>query len=305
MPQLPVGRSPHLPEITHKKPLKFSEQPPIRTVHKEDSVFCKKCNSESVSKAGSYTARGIKVQRFKCSACLGTFSKRTNSKYYRKRVQRKASMITSMYCEGMSLRAIGRVLKINRKTVEKYFLEASYEAREAHSKTLSEGEIVTTYIQCDEMETFEHGHKRPLGIQLAIRPKTGQIITAKVCRIPMRAVTATKQAKQEYAVLNTRSRTKAEMLIEVSKVIEEGGTIRSDGKYLDRSMLKTILPTATYKTSTTPDDIFMLNKICLKIRQDISRMRRRTLSTTKKMERLQNHLDLYVHYNNTVRITVR
>ena len=205
----------------------------------------------------------------------------------------------------MSLRAIGRVLKINRKTVEKYFLEASYEAREAHNKTLAEGEIVTTYIQCDEMETFEHGHKRPLGIQLAIRPKTGQIITAKVCRIPMRAVTATKQAKDDYAVLNTRGQAKAEMLLEISKVLKDKGTIRSDGRYLGRDMIREITPGAIYQTSTAPDDIFMLNKICLKMRQDISRMRRRTLSTTKKMERLQNHLDLYVRYNNTVRITVR
>lgn len=220
-------------------------------------------------------------------------------------MQRKAVLITSLYCEGMSMRAIARVLKINRKTVEKYFLEASYEARESHNKVLSEGEITTTYIQCDEMESFEHGHKKPLGIQLAIRPKTGQIITAKVCRIPMRAVTATKKAKEEYAALSTRSLARAEMLIEISKVIKKDGTIRSDGRYLGRDMIKAITPGITYKTSTTPDEIFMLNKTCLKLRQDVSRLRRRTLATTKLMSRLQNHLDLYVHYNNTVRIIGR
>ena len=39
------------------------------------------------------------------------------------------------------------------------------------------------------METFEHSKKKPLGIELAIRPKTFEIISMKVCRIPMKAQT--------------------------------------------------------------------------------------------------------------------
>ena len=40
----------------------------------------------------------------------------------------------------------------------------------------------------------------------------------------------------------------------------------------------------------------------LKLRQDISRLRRRTLATTKKRKRLQMRLDLYRDYHNTKRI---
>lgn len=40
----------------------------------------------------------------------------------------------------------------------------------------------------------------------------------------------------------------------------------------------------------------------LKMRQDISRLRRKTLATTKKRENLQKHLDLYTDYHNTKRV---
>ena len=67
-----------------------------------------------------------------------------------------------------------------------------------HIKALNSKEIFTKYIQFDEMESFEHTREKPLGIQLSIRPKTGQILSAKVCRIPIKALTLSPKKKAEY-----------------------------------------------------------------------------------------------------------
>ena len=43
----------------------------------------------------------------------------------------------------------------------------------------------------------------------------------------------------------------------------------------------------------------------LKLRNDLSRLNRKTICTTKKAERLQNHLDLYIDYHNKNRINTK
>ena len=88
--------------------------------------------------------------------------------------------MTCFYCEGMSQRAMARALKTSRKTIEKYFLENSLIAKKNNKQNLDKGKIVTTYVQFDELETFEHTKRKPLGVQVSIRAKTGEIISAKV-----------------------------------------------------------------------------------------------------------------------------
>lgn len=51
-----------------------------------------------------------------------------------------------------------------------------------------------------------------------------------------------------------------------------------------------------------PDKMFTLNYTAAKIRNDLSRMARKTWVTTKKAEMLQAHLDLYIAWNNGYKI---
>ena len=63
-------------------------------------------------------------------------------------------------------------------------------AKKIHESTLLTGQMITKYIQFDQIETFEHDGG--LGIDLSIKPKTDQILSAKVCRISIRALTLSK-----------------------------------------------------------------------------------------------------------------
>ena len=46
------------------------------------------------------------------------------------------------------------------------------------------------------------------------------------------------------------------------------------------------------------DPLFALNQRCAMLRSDIRRLTRRSWCTTKKIENLRNHLNLYQLYNN-------
>jgi len=69
--------------------------------------------------------------------------------------------------------------------------------------------------------------------------------------------------------------------------------------------IKTILPEAAHQVypsrkgpTGSRDPLFKLNHICVKLRADLSRLARKTWSATKKAACLQDHLDLYVAFNN-------
>ena len=103
-----------------------------------------------------------------------------------------------MYCERMSLRGIARTLNIDIKTVVRYFLENSEVSKFKNFNDLETGKIKTSYLQFDQLETYEHTKRKPVGVQISIRHKTGEIVSAKVGYIPVRALSVSKEKTQKW-----------------------------------------------------------------------------------------------------------
>ena len=264
---------------------------------------CKFCGCGSLKKKGTLKTKRGKTQRYQCKACLKTFTKRTGSLNYRHRVQHLREKIKEMYCEGMSLRAIGRVLKIHRITVEKYFLECSQISRECNLKKLSQGGIKTTYVQFDELETFERTKKRPLGVEVSVRAKTGEIISTKVCRIPVKALAVSKKYIEKWNSNINRENAITDMLLETEKAMNKDyAMVACDNATQPVRIAKDFFGDHRVQVYNSGAENKRIDLAFLKMRQDISRLRRRTLATTKRADRLQNHLDLYTDYHNTKRI---
>ena len=127
-----------------------------------------------------------------------------------------------MHCEGCTLRSIFHLLKIEYNTVVSKFRHMAKLSRERHIKTLAKNEIQTTYIQFGEMETFVGTRKTPYGIAPAIRSKTGQILSARVCRIPIKALSISKAVIAEWNSKVNRKQALIDMLIESSYAMKEG-----------------------------------------------------------------------------------
>ncbi|MCY4129533.1 MAG: hypothetical protein OXG15_09895 [Gammaproteobacteria bacterium] len=248
------------------------------------------------------TKRG-KTQRYECKTCHKTFTKRTGTLNYRHRKQHLRDKITGLYCEGMSLRAISRYLKINFKTVVRYFLENADEAWLNNQRRLSQGGIKTTYVQFDELETFEHTKKKPLGVQVSIRAKTGEIIETRVCKIPVKALAVSQSYIRDWNSNIDRSHKLFEMLWNTKRALNKThATIACDKARSAVKVAEDVFFENNFQVYASKERNKRIDLTFLKMRQDISRLRRRTLAITKRRDNLQKHLDLYTDYHNTKRI---
>ena len=265
--------------------------------------LCQHCGSKDIRKRGSLKTKRGKTQRYQCKSCNKTFTKRNGTLNYRHKKQHLRDKIIILYCEGMSLRAISRALGITLKTVTKYFVENSNVSRYKNLKRLEQGGIITTYVQFDELETFEHTKKRPLGVQVSIRAKTGQIISTKICKIPVKALSVSKNYTAYWNSKVNRETAITDMLLETKKTLSNKfSTVACDNAKQPVSIAKKIFNKENIQVYNSYSKNKRIDLTFLKMRQDISRLRRRTLATTKKKENLQKHLDLYTDYHNTKRV---
>lgn len=263
---------------------------------------CPKCQSDQINKKGWLKNKksNYKIRQYICKSCKYRFSKNSIKPTKLQKKPYLNKKIMELYCEGNTLRGISRLLKCSYQTVVRKWRFMAQNAKTRHMKALNKKEIVTKYIQFDEMESFEHTREKPLGIQLSIRPKTGQILSAKVCRIPIKALTLSPRKKAEYKKSVDRETSFKKMLYETNRCLHKGYSVVScDGSYQCIKMAKIMCPNSLIETHVNDyAGMWRLNHTCAKLRHHLSRLKRKTWATTKKMEYLQMHLDLFIAYQN-------
>ena len=235
------------------------------------------------------------IRQYYCFDCKARFTANSLRKSKSQRRLDLNKQVMNLYCEGNTLKGISRLLECSYNTVVSKFRFMAGLAKEAHLKVLEEGEILTSYVQFDEMETFEKTKATPLGIELAIRPKTFEIIAAKVCRIPAKAMS------KKVDNSNTNRKTgETNACIEIEKVLKEKASIATDGKV--PQVVKTFFPDQTIKSFKNHEEkekaLWAINHVCAKLRNRLSRLNRKTWANTQKASRLQEHLDLFIACQN-------
>lgn len=264
--------------------------------------MCPKCFSEDYNKKGwlKNKKENKKIRQYQCKSCKARFSVNSikDTKWQKKPDLNQKIM--DLYCEGNTLRGIARILYTDYRTVVRKWRFMAGKARVKHLTTLEFGEIVTKYIQFDQMETFEHTKEKPLGIALSIRPKTGQILSAKVCRIPIRALTISKEKSKAYNKKTDRREAFYKMLSETKQCLDQGYSVLScDGEHQVVKMAKLMCPESLIESHVQDyAGMWRLNHTCAKLRHHLSRLTRKTWATTKDRKFLQMHLDLFIAYQN-------
>ena len=66
--------------------------------------------------------------------------------------------------------------------------------------------------------------------------------------------------------------------------------------------MRRVPPVVAKRRRNLNDPLFALNVTAAKLRNDLSRLGRKTWVTTKKLERLDAHLALYLAWNNGYRL---
>jgi transposase-like protein len=279
------------------------------------------CPNHSVPRPGYSIKKGYfttkwnhqPVPRYRCKDCGRCFSSHTFRETRGQHRPDLNEMVLKLYASAMTQRRMAIVLGINRKTVVRKFLFAAALARKEHERRITTGEIKTSLAHFDEMETFEHTRLKPLSVSFAVRAKTGEIIEAQVatmnCKGPLAEISRRKYGwrrdtrpiarKDVLQALGACSR--ARLTIVTDKHPDYPKAIRKSIPGAEHMAVKRTAPVPPSKSANRKnenDPMFTLNYTAAKIRHDLSRMARKVWVTTKKKQRLQAHLDLYIAWNN-------
>lgn len=256
---------------------------------------------------------GRMLVRYKCRACLKTFSDATTQACYRQKKRRLNPRIYELLCSGVSQRRISRLLHVRRRTVERKLLFLSQRASLENRKSFKAFECGEE-VQFDDLETIEHTKCKPLSVAMAVDKDTRRILGFKVSQMPAKGHLA-KIARKKYGPRrDKRLQGWNALFSEISGHINSRAlVIRSDENPHYVNLVKKWCPAVRHLT--TPggrscvagqgelkkkgfDPLFSLNHTFAMLRANINRLIRKTWCTTKRPDRLEAHLELYMNFHN-------
>ena len=273
-------------------------------------------NDRFYKKKGYYKTRWNHqpVPRYQCLHCQKSFSSHTFNRTYRQKKPYLNEDIFRLYCSGTTQRRIAILLGVNVKTVVPKFLFLSKNAHEEHVLRLKQKAFDITEVQFDEMLSFEHTRLKPLSIALAVQSDNYKVIDIQVAQSHYQG-RLSSIALKKYGIRKDESRlARFHVLKTLESQIRTTCHITTDAKphyslevrhYFPKANLKQIRNRGNRlkrllqaRRRNIQDPMFGLNLVAARIRHDLSRMGRKVWTTTKKAERLQSHLMLFVAYQN-------
>jgi hypothetical protein len=176
------------------------------------------------------------------------------------------------------------------------------------------GEKKLQSVQFDDLETSEHTKQKPLSVSLAVDPKTYQILNFQVSQMPARGHLAEIARKKYGYRKDERPQGWDQMMKELTPYVKESALWKSDANPHYPKHLKKHFPQATHETVKAGrarsagqgelkegfDPIFAINHTFAMLRGNLSRLIRKTWSTTKTRQGLIDHLSIFVIYYNQV-----
>ena len=170
-------------------------------------------------------------------------------------------------------------------------------------------------MQFDDLITLEHTKCKPLAISLAVEASTRRLLGFEVSSIPASGPLAEISRKKYGLRPNERPQGLQKLFDKVRKVMGESPSFSSDEDPLYPSLVQRNFPDAVHHRyrggrgcvtgqgelkKLRFDPLFALNHTCAMLRANINRLFRRTWCTTKKKDRLEQHLAVYMDFHNRV-----
>jgi len=255
-----------------------------------------------------------RVQRYLCYLCKHTFSDSSFEPTFRQHKPYLNDALLRWYASCGSQRRASIHYDINFKTAVKKFLFLATQA-----KSLNEQDRQTmhpsTDVQFDEMESLEHTKLKPLSIPLMVDTQSRKILGFEVCLMPAKGLLADKARKKYGYRADQRNKALKNLFNKTLPLVSHTALMKSDSCPRYAGAVKRFFPKTIYTQVMSRegcvtgqgelkkigyDPLFSLNHTAAMIRANVNRMFRRTWCTTKKLEHLANHLEIYTLYHNRV-----
>ncbi len=287
-----------------------------------NTPICPHCSQTShIKKHGAFVREQgkVSVQRFFCKSCSRSFSHATGTPEFAQKKRFLNKPVYLLLASAVSQNQAARILKTSQKTIARKLKYLAGVCSQNVKSDLS-AKPLASKVQFDELETFEHTKCKPISVALAVEEDTRRILGFRLSTMPANGHLA-KIALAKYPPRkDLRVQGMKEMLQQISEYCEpENLTLKSDQcprypslvQSVFQGRLKNHIAFKGARGSSTGqgeikklwrDPLFSLNHTCAMFRAHVNRLFRKTWNTTKKMECLQDHLQLYMHYHNAVLI---
>lgn len=258
------------------------------------------------------------IPRFRCLSCRRTFSSSRFSPCFGQKKRRVNPWVRDLLVSGVSLRRTARVLGLNPKTVTRKLLFLSSQAklsRLEYLERLQKTGTRLTAFQFDEMESSVHSKCLPVSIPMVVLPGSRKILSFRVGKMPAKGLIAQISKKKYGPRADERTRMAHSIFSELSPLFEKKVEISSDENPRYPDWIKKYFPEAKHIAHLGKrgcvvgqgelkklgfDPLFDFNHTAAMLRANINRLFRRTWCTTKKIENLEAHIELYAQYHNEV-----
>lgn len=272
-------------------------------------------NADSIQFFGTFHRRcdSRKIQRFRCLLCRRTFSNATRQSCYRQRKRKVNEPLRRLLCSGVSLRRSAKLLHLSRRTVARKLIFLGLKSREFFDRYSRENLLSCQEVEFDDLETFEHTKLKPLSITLMVQAQSRRILGFTVAQMPAKGLLAALSLKKYGYRADKRQIKRAKLFEALKPLVDERALIRSDQNPHYPILVKRFFPQGVHQSFESRrgcvvgqgelkkigfDPLFSLNHTCAMLRANINRLFRRTWCTTKKSERLADHIAIYVNYHN-------
>jgi transposase-like protein len=270
----------------------------------------------TIKRDGTYYRKddSRKIPRFKCNACGKKFSTATFKLEWRQKKRRVNIKLFELLSSNVSMRRCARLLRINRTTVHRKLIYLAEKSRLEHKKFLQHLRAdQVSHLQFDDLISSIHTKLKPVSISIAVDANRRFILGAEVGSIPSFGNLA-ELSRKKYGKRKNEHEEKLQLLfLKVAPVTHELAEIRSDEHRAYLGVVQKFFPKASYhqfkgERATVAgqgelkkihyDPLFSINHTCATFRGSINRLIRRTWCTSKRMDMLQNHIDILIHYHN-------
>lgn len=163
------------------------------------------------------------------------------------------------------------------------------------------------------METWEHSKLKPVSILVVVEKSSRRVLKVEACQMPAKGLIVEKSIKKYGRRKDDRPRMFHENFTDLSRLQAKVQEIESDENPRYPFFVRKYYKTANYKRYKGRrgcvvgqgelkgggfDPLFSLNHTCAMFRANMNRLFRRSWCTTKCIDSLNRHLQLYMHYHN-------
>ncbi|MBC96491.1 MAG: transposase, partial [Halobacteriovoraceae bacterium] len=269
----------------------------------KDGFFFRRCDSR-------------KIQRYRCKICYKKFSNATFSPAKNQKKRRFNHTLLLQLASGISQNRAAILHKCHPVTIKRKFEYLAKRSRIKNRELLKSlyQDQRCTEVQFDDLITIEHTKLKPLSVTVIVDKKTRRVLGTNIATIGAFGHLAKISLNKYGKRINNHIPKMHELFKSVENYIHPLAIIESDVHKFYPQIVKAHFPSSTHitfpggKSSIAGqgelkklkfDPLFCINHSNAMLRANINRLFRRTWNTTKRIEQLQKHLDIYCYAFNS------